>query len=49
MNERLLVAVETVSNLGVVWVEADNGRPGERNEVAGHGGVDRERRYRPVA
>ena len=28
---------------------ADNGRSGKRDEVAGHGGVDRERRYRPVA
>jgi hypothetical protein len=40
---------ETISNLGVVWVRLTIADRGERNEVAGHGGVDRERRHRPVA
>jgi hypothetical protein len=40
---------ETISNLGVVWVGLITADRGERDEVAGHGGVDRERRYRPVA
>lgn len=45
---RMVTAKETVSNLGV----AGPGRQrltGEPGEVLGRGGVDRERRQRPVA
>jgi len=37
------VDLETVSNLGGGMGQAKNGRSGEWDEVARHGGVDRER------
>ena len=41
-GKRSAGGIETVSNLGVVWVRLITDDLGERDEVAGHGGIDRE-------